>query len=163
MSIPMVAIIGILTFETLHLLNQEIKSNAILVHSNLGGGQHGHLGLVISPTACTLLSNTPYARPGLPDALDIPANATKHAQDLLDRTYEENLRVFLEVRGMERALTQQIVGAINPQYIVAMRNRSTRQFTGIVYQLLQYLLTVYGQITPSQLLELEHETENICL
>jgi hypothetical protein len=44
-------IIGIPAFETLHLLNQGIKSNAITVHSNLGGGQHGHLGLVVSPTA----------------------------------------------------------------------------------------------------------------
>jgi uncharacterized phage-associated protein len=56
-------------------------------------------------------------------------------------------------------LTQQIVAAVEPQYIAAMRNRSTGQFTGTVHQLIQYILDVYGKITPSQLLELEHETK----
>jgi hypothetical protein len=73
-------IIGIPTYETLHTLNQELKSNAISVHSNLGGGQHGHLGLVISPNAYALLSNMPYARPGYPAPLAIPQNASHHLQ-----------------------------------------------------------------------------------
>jgi hypothetical protein len=154
-------IIGIPTYDTLHKLNQEIKSNAISVHSNLGGGQHGHLGLVVSPTAYAILSNMAYERPTLPATLDVPATASKHSQDLLERTHTESLRLFHEVRGVERALTQQIVSAVNPQYIAAMRNRSTGQFTGTIYQLLQYLLTVYGKITPSQLLELEHETKTL--
>jgi hypothetical protein len=118
-------IIGVPTYNTLHKLNQEIKSNAISVHSNLGGGQHGHLGLVVSPTAYVILSNTPYHCPDLPEELEIPAGGTRHAQDLLERTHKEGLRLFHEVRGIERALTQQIVTAVNPQYIAAMRNRST--------------------------------------
>jgi hypothetical protein len=54
---------------------------------------------------------------------------------------------------------QQLVAAVEPQYITAMRNQTTGQFTGIIYQLLQYLLTVHGKITPSQLLHLEQETK----
>jgi hypothetical protein len=152
-------IIGIPTFDTLHQLNQEIKSNAISVHANLGGGQHGHLGLVVSPDAYALLSDHQYVRPGLPDELVIPANATRHQQDHLERTHKEDLRLFHEVRGVERAITQQIVSAVSPQYISAMRNRTTGQFQGTLFQLIQYLLTVYGKISPSQLLELEHETK----
>jgi hypothetical protein len=41
-----------------------------------------------------------------------------------------------------------------------MRHRTTGQFTGTVYQLLQYLLTVHGKISPSQLLQLEQETKS---
>jgi hypothetical protein len=83
----------------------------------------------------------------------------RHQQDLLERNYKESLRLFHEVRGVERALMQQLVAAVEPQYITAMRNRTTGQFTGTIYQLLQYLLTVYGKIAPSQLLHLEQETK----
>jgi hypothetical protein len=132
-------ILGIPSYDTLHTLNQEIKSNAISVHSNLGEGQHGHLDLVISPNAYAFLANIPYARPGHPEPLDIPAAATRHRdqQDLLERNYKESLRLFHEVRGIERALMQQIVAAVEPQYITVMRNRTTGQFTGTIYQLLQ--------------------------
>jgi hypothetical protein len=55
---------------------------------------------------------------------------------------------------------QQIVSAVEPQYLMAMHNRTTTgQFTVTIFQLLQYLLTVYGKITPSQLLHLEQETK----
>ena len=36
------------TFETLHNLWNEIKANANFVYSNIGGGAHGDLGLVLT-------------------------------------------------------------------------------------------------------------------
>ena len=39
------------TYETLEHLLKELKANVRNVHSNLGGGAHGHLGLVISHEA----------------------------------------------------------------------------------------------------------------
>ena len=53
-------ILGLLTYETLHILHNEIKSNALAVYSNLGDGQHGYLSLVFRPTAYSLLTNTPF-------------------------------------------------------------------------------------------------------
>ena len=44
-------IIGVPTYDTLHLLHNKIKSNTISFYSNLGGGQNGYLGLVVRPTA----------------------------------------------------------------------------------------------------------------
>jgi hypothetical protein len=35
-------------YETLQALATEIKANAALVPSTLGGGQYGHLGLILS-------------------------------------------------------------------------------------------------------------------
>jgi hypothetical protein len=127
-------IIGIPTYDTLHTLNQEIKANAISVHSNLGGGENGHIGLVLSPNAYAFLSDTPYTRPGHPMPLVvIPAAATKHAQNLLERTYyKEELRLFHEVCGVERSLMQQIVAAVDSSYLIAMRNRTTGQFIGTI-------------------------------
>ena len=83
---------GIPTYETLNILHNEIKSNATAVHSNLGGGQHGYLGLVAIPTACALLTNDPFFCQVHPRNPIIPIADTRHTQDNLNanmtKTYE---------------------------------------------------------------------------
>jgi len=74
-------IVGCPTYDTLHLLKNEIKANAISVHSNLGGRQHGHLGLAISPESYACVSNVPYTLPLHPGDLVIVATATNRPHD----------------------------------------------------------------------------------
>jgi uncharacterized phage-associated protein len=154
-------IIGIPTYDTLHQMQLELKSNALSVHSNLGGGAHGHLGLLMTNAQYALISDAPYERPEHPGVLHIPHAATRVASDALKRTYDENLRVFHEVRGVEQALIQQIVTAVDEQYITAVKNRETGQFTGDIRQIFTYLLNTYGKISPSQLSEFEKEVTNM--
>ena len=89
-------IIGVPNYDTLHLLHSEIKSNALAVHSNLGGGQHGYLGLVVRPTAYVLLSNTPFFCPVHPITLGIPVVATHHAQDEFKGQYKYIYKYFMK-------------------------------------------------------------------
>ena len=51
------------TFELLKSIKNEMKANAGNVQCDLGGGQHGHLGLVLTPTEYANVSPTPYVRP----------------------------------------------------------------------------------------------------
>jgi uncharacterized phage-associated protein len=139
----------------------ELKTNALSVHSNLGGANHGHLGLLMTDEQYALVSDTPYERPEHPGVLHIPNNATRVAADALKRAYDENLRVFHEVRGVEQALIQQIVTAVDEQYINAMKNRETGQFTGNVRQIFTYLQNTYGKISPSQLSQFEQEVSEM--
>ena len=53
-------IIGVLIYDALHILHNEIQFNAISVQSNIRGGQRGHCGLVVSPTAYALLINNRF-------------------------------------------------------------------------------------------------------
>ena len=55
-------IIGQPNYITLNTLYNQIKANATSVYSNLGGGQHGHLGLVLTPTDYARISPVPYVR-----------------------------------------------------------------------------------------------------
>ena len=55
---------GYPTFVSLTIL----KSNARAVSSDLGGGAHGHLGLILSPQEYALVSPMPYV------FLDHPSN-----------------------------------------------------------------------------------------
>ena len=60
------------TFESIRRLQKEIMLNAQTVHLELGGGAHGHLGLVLSPERYTLICNSAYNRPQHPRILIIP-------------------------------------------------------------------------------------------
>ena len=53
-------ILGIPTYEALHQMQLELKTNALSVHSNLGGAVHGHLGLLMTDVQYALLSDTVY-------------------------------------------------------------------------------------------------------
>ena len=86
------------TYETLHLLHNKIKANAMAVPSNIGGGQHSYLGLVASLTSYALLANTPFVRQVHTGNLRIPIADICHAQEELKRQYNENLRVFHKTR-----------------------------------------------------------------
>ena len=43
------------TLEILHKFRNKIKSNAKSVYSNIGGGEHGHIYLVLTNTYYTLI------------------------------------------------------------------------------------------------------------
>ena len=67
------------TTANLITLQQEIKSNAMTVHTTLGGGHYKHLGLVYNPTVYAAIPNTqPYNKPTAPVALNIQENATQY-------------------------------------------------------------------------------------
>ena len=56
--------VGEPTYESLRVLVNQIKANARSIHTTLGGGQHGHLGLVLTALQYASLSpNQPYTKP----------------------------------------------------------------------------------------------------
>ena len=67
------------TFKTLHKLQNEIKSNAKAVYSNLVGGAHVHLGFLLNNVQYALIYPTPLFYPTRPGPLIIPDGMTAHA------------------------------------------------------------------------------------
>ena len=135
------------THATLHVLLNELKANAQTVHSNLGGGAHGHLGLVLmTPQYNTVAPNTSYAHPTFPGKLTIPAGTT-NAQAQMLHTAHQNLQEFHETEAVHNALIQQVVTAIDPMYLKALRHPLTQAFTVQLNEILHHLTTVYGNFT----------------
>ena len=66
------------TFETLHKLRNEIKANTKFLYSDIGGGAHGHLGLVLTNFQSALISPTPFAYPTHLGMLIILGGTTAH-------------------------------------------------------------------------------------
>ena len=130
---------GTPTFNTLQQLIREIKANAMSVHSNLGGGASGHLGLVINQLEYSFISPIFFIRPNHPGRLNIPLNANRDMQEAYIRQHTELLRIFHKVYGVERALIQQLTKAVQPCYQSALRNRTTGQITGNLLEIITYL------------------------
>ena len=58
---------GVPTTSNLITLQREVRANASTVHTTLGGGHHGHLGLACTPAVYSNVPNSqPYVRPVAP-------------------------------------------------------------------------------------------------
>ena len=139
------------TFEGIHMIHQELMINVHTVHSDLVGGAHDHLGLVLSPRQYALLSNAEYNRPIHPGQLVIPAGTTQHMARTIRDRHSKQKRVFRERIGVENALKQQVVAAVEPQYIQALRDPVTGRLNGTIAEVIKHLFQVYGHVTPQTL------------
>jgi hypothetical protein len=143
--------------ETLFQLRNQLKANAQAVYSNLSDGAHGHLTLVLTAAQYALITNSPFIRPAHPGTLLIPPGTTGPMITATKEAHFEQLRLFREVQGVEKALIQQVVKAIDPSYLAALRDRNSNSLRGTVSQILEHLQTVYGRVSPQMLENREQE------
>ena len=92
------------TSESLFKLRNELKANAQSVYSNLSDGTHGHLALVLSARQYSLLTAVAFVRPVHPGALIIPTGTTGPNTETMKNAHHEQLHLFREVQGVEKAL-----------------------------------------------------------
>ena len=71
------------SYESLKNLKKQLKTNALSLSSDLGGGEHGHLGLVLTPEEYPFFVDE-YELPAQPGSLNIPDN-TPHIAALTMR------------------------------------------------------------------------------
>ena len=158
-------IIGEPTTATLIVLLKEVRANASSVHTDLGGGEDGHLGLVCAPAAYRALvpEGTAYVRPVNPGRLQLLPTMTQYAIAQARDEHAETTRVFREVLGVERALRQQLVTAIDPKYLRALRTPGTNKLTQTIPEIFDHLFATYGDVTPQDLRELTARVEALVL
>jgi len=135
--------------ESLYKIRNELQANAKSVYSNLSDGAHGHLAHVMTATQYGLVSNMAFVRPAHPGTLLIPA-ATTAAQSQVLREHHKEFS-FPRGRRRKKALIQQIIKSVEAPYLTAIRDRVSNSLTGTVQQILDYLQTAYGQISPQML------------
>ena len=143
--------------ESLYKLRNELKANAQAVYSNLSDGAHGHLALVLSDGQYALLTADAFVRPVFPGPLAIPAGTTAPMATVLKEAHQESIRIFREVQGVEKALLQQIVQAVEAPYLSSIRDRASNSLRGTVYEILSHLQEIYGRVSPQMLEDRDNE------
>jgi hypothetical protein len=139
------------TYETLQTLVTEIKANAASVPSTIGGGNFGHLGLILSDARYATLANTiPWITPVNPGPFVPPPAGTAAQIDAAKEVWRGLKLEFDICQATEKALIAQIVAAIDPIYLRALLNRATGQYAHDIRAVFLHLFSTHGKITPQQ-------------
>ena len=82
------------TYESIKVIKDKLQANATKITSDLGGGAHGHLGLILTPTEYATIPAIPYVHLGHPGALTIPAGTTNHVASILQEQHKKVTALF---------------------------------------------------------------------
>ena len=153
---------GVPTTADLITLQREVRANCSTVHTTLGGGHNGHLGLACHPQTYTNVPNSaPYVRPPAPPPLNVQPGATQFQIQQARDEHSERARLFREVLAVERTIVQQIIAALDAKFLKALRDPITNKITRSIPDILTYLFNAYGYVTPTELYELKNKVETM--
>ena len=138
------------TYKHLKQLKDELKANAGSVQWYLGGGNHGHLGLVLSPDECINVSNTPYIRPLYPGP-DPPYGATNYKSTTLQERHHKQIWLFHEANGVEALLISQLTLAPPAMFLDGFQDTHSNCITALLIDILTHLFLIYGAIPEEEL------------
>jgi hypothetical protein len=102
------------------LLQRELNSNAMSVHSNDGGGLHGHLTLTVTPQRYAVIAGAanlfpvPVAPPTVP--VINPAGTQVQISEAVQQ-HTEQVRAFNRYHDTDKALVRAIIAATPTKYI----------------------------------------------
>jgi hypothetical protein len=133
---------------------QTLYGNAASLSTTLGGRQHGHIGLIMTPILYATLSNTPYTQPADPGTTpNHPNNAPAAIREASRVQLKEERRIYDNNQNMDDAIQSQVIDTINDTYLCELRNKYTGYLGVSTRDLFDHLLDRYGKITPHNIEE----------
>lgn len=146
------------THKSLKRLKLELQANASSVETDLGGGNHGYLGLVLTDDEYASIPHTqPFVAPNYPPPLLIPATSTQIQAIELKEQHGEAKRLYLECKNVEKALLRHIQDAIEDKFIEPLVDPYTNLLTGDVPSILAYLDYNYGKVRSEEVTQKDNE------
>ena len=145
-------IVGQPCYETIMPLKLSLSTNAASVNSHLGDGLLGLLWLTVTDAVFNTLSLIPFIPPLNPGPIPIiPAGATQFQITALTDTHKRETVIFQEFNNTDKALKQQLLGAVDDMFTRALKNRYIGYANVTTKQLLAHLFSTYGNITSGDL------------
>eukprot|EP00957_Ditylum_brightwellii_P173668 13222469-Ditylum_brightwellii.AAC.1 len=107
---------GKLTYSSIKALQKILMVNAASVATTLGGGNHGHLALVMNTARYLALSGgAPFVPPQNPGPVPVPPTPFMMAaqMELLRQQHQANLLAFHTCRNTDTVLKNQLLAAVD--------------------------------------------------
>ena len=92
------------TFKTIHKLRNKTKAYAKSDYSNIGGGSHGHLSVVLTDAKYSLILNILFVYRTHLGLLFITYGTNSHTNSNMSIMDTKEVCLFSEVTGVEQAL-----------------------------------------------------------
>lgn len=138
------------TNTTLQVLQRQLYTNARSVPSPCGGGNHGHLAMVLSAPDYLLRTGVPFiipVHPGPPPE----ATGTSATIAVAIRNYNDALTDVTLYNSLSAALTSQILTAVNALFLSALEDPDFGFGDVTPLTMLNHLRAEYGTMTPEEL------------
>ena len=151
------------THKALKRLKNELRANASSVDTDLGGGDHGYLGLVLTDIEYGNIVPTPpaFIAPAYPGTLTIPATATAVQAVQAREVHNEQIRTYRECKNVEKALLRHLQTAIEAKYVEHLINEDTGLIEDDIPTVLEFLFSNYGKVASEEVKEKEAEVLSI--
>ena len=134
-------------FASIKNIEKLIITNASSCESELGGGQHGMLGLVISPTRYHTITGHQFIPHNNPGALPtFPANPTQPQIAQINATHKEELRLWREQNLIIKALKKLLVSVWEQKFLEEIHDNYTGYNNHSIQQIFTYLFNKYGDL-----------------
>jgi hypothetical protein len=143
-------IVGQPTYEAIRDMHLKMNENCIAVHSNLGNGQLGHLGISVTPAVYDTLSATPFVAPVNPGAAPVFPNGAQGPQiENIRRIFEEEQSIFNTYQNVQKAISALMIGAVDEIYFQALSLPLVGLATRTPLDKFAHLYAAYANITPA--------------
>ena len=123
------------------------------MYSNLGGGTHGLLGLVLTGPEYALGSPILFVRPVHQGALVLPAGVgvTNLQREMVRDAHNDEIQIFTEINIVGKTIIKHITQAIPELYVKQFRDVHSNAVSVTISALLTTLLTTYGNVEDEDL------------
>ncbi len=147
---------GPVIWENLHVVILQLKRNVQTAHINLGGGTHGYLTFFVLDPAVYIPSSTcppsyAWRLHPIPFAHEwLLTGASCHTTGSLKEAHVDNLRVFNECEGIEKASSKSWLKQLIPPHTSrqqALHNMTTGAYKGTSFNMIHNLCFTYGHMT----------------
>jgi hypothetical protein len=109
------------------LLEKELIAIAATIPSTLGGGNHGHAGLIVEPAKyLTMTGGTAFIQPGNPGIYPagLAANAAAGTRAREEAEHKELIAQYEIHKGVEQALKDIIIQAVDEDYLLEIEDET---------------------------------------
>jgi hypothetical protein len=134
------------TNQDINLLEDELLRVASSYYSKLGGGAHGHAGLLLSAVDNKAMApGTPFVVPANPGVY--PAGVIPAAQRLQrEAEHKALIEKFQMCIGVAKGLKEPIMKAIDEAFLVKLRAQQTGYLNVMPFQMMTHLRTRWGAL-----------------
>jgi len=111
------------TNQDLTILERELIAILANIPTTLGGGNHGHAGIVMDPARYLLTAGVAFANPANPGNYPaVPNNATQGARARAEAEHKELVKEYETFQGVIQATKDIILEAVDHEYLLEIED-----------------------------------------